>query len=122
MTVFWMACAVVFLLPVVMPRGKWLLWSSFTVGALIVIVWVQHIYVTSRPGYTGSMGSSVGQALMAGVTVLWVLGLAVRYVIWLVQLKREEKFEKRMKSEKQPRTGGLPLGNHGHARHNFDSQ
>jgi hypothetical protein len=89
-----MACAVVFLLPVVTPRGKGFLWSTFIVGAALVIVWAQHIYVASRPGYTESLGSSVGETLMIGVTALWVLGLAVRYVVWLFQLKREERLER----------------------------
>lgn len=95
MTRFWIACAVVFLLPVVTPRGKLFLWSTFIVGAPMMIVWVQHMYVTSRPEYTGSVGSSVGEALMVCITALWVLGLAVRYVVWLLQLKREERLEKR---------------------------
>lgn len=95
MTLFWMACAVVFLLPIVTPRGRGLLWSTVTVGAAMAIVWAQHLYVTSRPGYTGSLNSSVGEALMIGITVLWVLGLAVRYVVWLFQLKREERLEQR---------------------------
>lgn len=95
MTLFWMACAVVFLLPIVTPRGKALLWSTVIFGASMAIVWAQHIYVASRPGYTESLNASVGEALMIGVTALWVLGLAVRYVVWLFQLKREERLERR---------------------------
>lgn len=98
MTPLWISCAVVFFLPMVTPRGKWFLWSTFGVGAAIVVIWAQHIYVTSRPDYAGSVDSSVGAALMLCFTVAWILGLAVRYVVWLVQLKREERLEKRQGS------------------------
>lgn len=97
-----------FLLPVVMPRGKWLLWSSLVIGALIGIVWAQHIYVTTKPDYTGN---AIGAALTIGVTALWMLGLTVRYIIWLFQLKREEKIEKQLEA------GNLLLENDGHGRH-----
>lgn len=104
MTSFWVGCAVMFLLPVVTPRGKLFGWSTFSVGALMVVVWAQHIYVTSRPAYTGSIGSSVGQTLMVCVTALWFLGLAVRYITWLFQLKREEILEKRQRNSRQENT------------------
>lgn len=93
-----------FLLPVVTPRGKWFRWSTVTVGALVAVVWAQHIYVTSRPEYTGSVGSSLGQALMVCITALWFLGLAVRYIVWLFQLKREEILEKRQGNSRQRNT------------------
>ena len=98
MTPFWTACAVAFLLPVVTPRGKLFRWSSFIIGGLIAVVWAQHLYVTSRLEYTASVGSSLGQALMVCITAVWFLGLAVRYIFWLFQLKREEILEKRQRN------------------------
>ncbi len=95
MTSFWVGCFVVFLLPVVTPRGKVFLWLTLAFGGCLITLWVQHIYVTSKPEYTGGVGSTLGAAVMICVTAAWILGLAVRYACWLVQLKREEILERR---------------------------
>ena len=61
----------------------------------MVVLWAQHLYVASHPEYAGSVSSTAGVALMMCLTAMWLLGLTVRYIVWLCQLKREERLEKR---------------------------
>jgi len=89
-------------IPVLITRWLWFWVFSLVLGLPMVAVWADYFYQTSQPEYSGSPGDIFGVMIMVLVSGSLAIGMFLRYVRWLVELKLQE-----MRASKSARSGGF---------------
>jgi hypothetical protein len=82
-------------IPVLIPTWKQFWITSAIIGLPLAAIWGQYFYAISQPEYTGSPGEGLGLFLLGIPTFFFLLGMFIRYLRWVVQLKNEEIKAKR---------------------------
>ena len=79
-----------FLTPILTPRGRWFWFSSGAIAAFISFQWVQsYLYKENIENKYGP-GHMLGDVLGTIIAGAFVLGLSIRFFIWLMKKVRDD--------------------------------
>lgn|SRR5690554_750638 len=82
--------AFLLIVPVLITRWLWFWAFSLVLGLPMVAAWVLYFYQTSQPDYSGSPQEFFGIVIMVLVSGSLAVGMFLRYIRWIVELKKHE--------------------------------
>lgn len=80
-----------FFLPLMMPRGKWLTGYAWVSTLAILGVWIQHFLVTNAASGHHNPGEALGFGIATFLTLLHLLGMLIRGVV--IALRTPAEYE-----------------------------
>lgn len=86
-------------IPVFIPTWKGFWVSSAIIGLPLIALWGQHFHVTSQPDYNGSPGDGLGIVIVGFPTLCFLLGMFIRYCMWIIRILRTQKHAKSERSK-----------------------
>jgi hypothetical protein len=75
------ACLGLFLVPLLLPRWKWLLRGTLIFITISVALWAEYIYTTAQDNFTGSPGEPIGLLFYFLFNLSFALGLGLRLAV-----------------------------------------
>ena len=87
-----MVIVTLFLIPLLVPKGKWFWVSSLMIFFTFVYLWADHLYYISHPDeHFNGVAAAIGEFIAKLVTGAFLFGFFIRLSILFIKKKFNEK-------------------------------